>query len=82
MVWVRNFFLNYEDGGETPFLFVGRGRNVFPKYELGAKRLTKKWCELTMGRKVCVPFKKGRCRVLMRGRLYFNGRQHELMFNK
>ena len=37
------------------FLFMERGRNVFPKYELGAKRLTKKWCELTMGRKVCVP---------------------------
>ena len=41
--------------GETSFLFMGRGRNVFPRYELGAKRLTKKWCELTMGRKVCVP---------------------------
>ena len=56
MVMVRNVFLNYEDGGETSFLFMGRGRNVFPEYELGAKRLTKKWCELTMGRKVCVPF--------------------------
>ena len=56
MAWVRNVFLNYEDGGETSFLFMGRGRNVFPKYELGAKRLTKKWCELTMGRKVCVPY--------------------------
>ena len=56
MIWVRNVFLNYEDEGETSFLFMGRGRNVFPKYELGAKRLTKKWCELTMGRKVCVPF--------------------------
>ena len=54
MVWVRNVFLNYENGGETSFLFMGWGRNVFPKYELGAKRLTKKWCELTMGRKVCV----------------------------
>ena len=56
MVRVRNVFLNYEEGGETSFLFMGRGRNVFPKYELGAKRLTKKWCELTMGRKVCVPY--------------------------
>ena len=37
MVRVRNVFLNYEDGGETSFLFMGRGRNVFPKYELGAK---------------------------------------------
>ena len=55
MVWVRNVFLNYENGGETSFLFMGWGRNVFPKYELGAKRLTKIWCELTMGRKVCVP---------------------------
>ena len=58
MVWVRNVFLIYKDGGETSFLFIlfmGRGRNVFPEYELGAKRLTKKWCELTMGRKVCVP---------------------------
>ena len=55
MVWVRNVFLSYEDGGETSFLFMGRGRNVFPKYELGAKRPTKKWCELTMGRNVCVP---------------------------
>ena len=48
MVWVRNVFRNYENGGETSFLFERRGRNVFPKYELGAKRLTKKWCELTM----------------------------------
>ena len=56
MVWMRNLFLNYEEGGETSFLFMGWGRNVFPKYELGAKRLTEKWCELTMGRKVCVPF--------------------------
>ena len=56
MVWVRNVFLNYEDGGETSFLFMGRGRNVFPKYELGdvflnyglgAKRLSEIWfgCE-------------------------------------
>ena len=57
MVWVRNVFLNYEDEGETSFLFMGRGRNVFPKYELRAKHLTKKWCELTIGRKVCVPLK-------------------------
>ena len=55
MAWVRNVFLNYEDGGETSFLFMERGRNVFPKYELGAKRLTKNLCELTMGRRVCVP---------------------------
>ena len=55
MVWVRNVFLIYEDGDETSFLFMGRGRNVFPKYKLGAKRLTKKLCELTMGRKICVP---------------------------
>ena len=55
MVWVRNVFLNYGDGGETSFLFMGRGRNVFLRYELEAKRLTKKWCKLTMGRKVCVP---------------------------
>ena len=55
IVWVRNVFLKYEDGGETSFLFMARGRNVVPKYELGAKRLTKKWCELTMGRKICVP---------------------------
>ena len=53
--WLRNVLLNYEDGGETSFLFMGKGRNVFPKYELRAKRLTKKWCKLTMGRKVCVP---------------------------
>ena len=25
MVWVRNVFLNYEDGGEMSFLFMGRG---------------------------------------------------------
>ena len=55
MVRVRNVFLNYKDGGETSFLFMGRGRNVFPKYELRAKRLTRKWCKLTMGRKVRVP---------------------------
>ena len=46
MVWVRNERL--------PEL-GRRGRNVFPKYELGAKRLTKKWYELTKGRKICVP---------------------------
>ena len=56
MVWVRNVLLNYGDGGETSFLFMRRGRNGFPNYELGAKRLTKKWSELTMGQKVCVPF--------------------------
>ena len=55
MVWVRNVFLKYEDGGETSFLFMGRGQNVFPKYELGTKRLNKKCCELTMGREICVP---------------------------
>ena len=32
-------------GGETSFLSMS-----------WAKRLIKKWCELTMGRKVCVPF--------------------------
>ena len=55
MVRVRNVFLNYEDRGEMLSYLWGVGRNVFSKYELGAKRLAKKWCELTMGRKVCVP---------------------------
>ena len=35
--------------GETSFLSMT---------ELGAKRITKKWCELTMGRKICVPAKQ------------------------
>ena len=54
MVRVRNVFLKYEHGGETSFLCIGRGRNDFRKYELVAKRPTKQWCELTIGRKVCV----------------------------
>ena len=51
MVWVRNVFLNYENGGETSFLFMGWGRNVFPKYELGAKRLTKNGANWLWGEK-------------------------------
>ena len=48
MVWVRDVFLKYEDGGETSFLFMSRGRNVFPKYELGAKRLNEITSKLTL----------------------------------
>ena len=51
MVWVQNVFLNYEDGGERSFLFMGRWRNVFPKYELGAKRLNKKMVRTDYGAK-------------------------------
>ena len=40
-VWVQTVFLKYEHSGETSFLCIGQGRNVFPKYELGVKRLTK-----------------------------------------
>ena len=41
MVRVQNGFLKYEHGGETSFVCIGWGRNVFPKYEVEAKRLTK-----------------------------------------
>ena len=54
MVWVRNVFLKYCLGAKRLPELGRRGRNVFHN-ELGAKRLTKKWYELTTGRKICVP---------------------------
>ena len=37
MVRVANVFLRYKHWSETSFLCIGRGQNVFYKYELGAK---------------------------------------------
>ena len=37
MVRVANVFLKYKHWSETSFLCIGRGRNVFYKYEMGAK---------------------------------------------
>ena len=52
--WITTGYFMYF-GGETSFPFMGRGRNVFPKYELGAKRLTKNGANWLWGEKSVYP---------------------------
>ena len=54
MVWVRNVFLRFGLGAKRLPELWRRVRNVFPIYGVGGNVSLKKWCELTMRRKVCV----------------------------